>query len=96
MREHRAATAEKKKSVRPPIERTWPVMPMRTPEAPSGWNQWVKTDAPLSPAHAMIALATESAVVAEVVHDGSSRRPAGRPCLARYLSATAPLKQCSP
>jgi DNA-binding transcriptional regulator YdaS (Cro superfamily) len=71
-------------------------MPWRTPEEPSGWNQWVKTDAPLSPAHSMMALATESAVAGEVVHEGSSSRPAGRPCLARYLSATSPLNRCWP
>ena len=75
---------------------TWPVIPMRTPPVPSGWNQWVKTEAPRSPAHSMIAFATESAVCGEVVHEESSRRPAGSPCFARYASASAPLKQCLP
>jgi hypothetical protein len=39
---------------------TWPDMPWRTPEAPIGWNQWVKTEAPFSLAHSMTAAATLS------------------------------------
>ena len=53
-------------------------MPMRTPEAPSGWNQWVNTVAPLSCAQSMTAAATLSADV--FVHEWSFSVPAARPC----------------
>jgi hypothetical protein len=73
---------------------TWPDIPIRTPAAPMGWNQWVKTDAPLSWAHSITAAATLSDEV--LVHDGSSSSPAGSPCLARYASATAPVNRWLP
>ena len=47
---------------------TWPVLPWRMVAA-MGWNQWQNDEAPLSSAHAIIALAILSGLAESLIQE---------------------------